>query len=60
MWKRLNGYKPFLYNITTDVCKFLRNPKSNPVMKYIFESFIEYSNINHSCPYRVSRMKYLF
>ncbi|XP_016996458.2 uncharacterized protein [Drosophila takahashii] len=52
MWKRLNGYKPFLYNITTDACKFLRNPKSNPVMKYLFESFNDFSNINHSCPYR--------
>ncbi|XP_016950744.1 uncharacterized protein LOC108024999 [Drosophila biarmipes] len=51
MWKRLNGYKPFLYNITTDACKFLKNPKSSPVMKYVFESFIDYTNINHSCPY---------
>ncbi|XP_017065642.1 uncharacterized protein LOC108104210 [Drosophila eugracilis] len=51
LWKRLSGYKPFLYNITIDACRFLGNPKSNPVMKYVFDSFQEYSNINHSCPY---------
>nr|ACD81774.1 IP20668p [Drosophila melanogaster] len=51
MWKRLNGYRPFLYNITADACKFVENPKSNPVLKYIFDSFSAYSNMNHSCPY---------
>ncbi|EDW99173.1 uncharacterized protein Dyak_GE10914 [Drosophila yakuba] len=51
MWKRLNGYKPFLYNITVDICQFLKNQKSKPVIKYIFDSFTEYSNMNHSCPY---------
>ncbi|EDV52999.1 uncharacterized protein LOC6554924 [Drosophila erecta] len=51
MWKRLNGYRPFLYNITVDACRFIENPKSNPVLKYIFDSFTGYSNINHSCPY---------
>ncbi|EDW53587.1 uncharacterized protein LOC6612936 [Drosophila sechellia] len=51
MWKRLNGYRPFLYNITVDACKFIESPKSNPVMKYILESFSAYSNMNHSCPY---------
>jgi len=54
MWKRLNGYRPFLYNITADACKFVENPKSNPVLKYIFDSFSAYSNMNHSCPYTVS------
>ncbi|XP_043655670.1 uncharacterized protein LOC122621758 [Drosophila teissieri] len=51
MWKRLNGYKPFLFNVTVDACRFLKNPKSSPVIKYIYESFTSYSNMNHSCPF---------
>ncbi|XP_017037360.1 uncharacterized protein [Drosophila kikkawai] len=51
MWKRFNGYRPFLYNITVNGCKFLDNPKSNPVAKFIYDSYTPYSNLNHSCPY---------
>ncbi|KAH8307582.1 hypothetical protein KR044_003808, partial [Drosophila immigrans] len=50
--KRLNGYKPFLYNYTVDACKFLRNPKlGNKVAFFFYGLFAPYSNINHSCPY---------
>ncbi|XP_020811065.1 uncharacterized protein LOC110186292 [Drosophila serrata] len=52
LWKRFNGYKPFLYNITLDLCKFLVTPKSSPVANFIYESFVEYSNMNHSCPFK--------
>ncbi|KAH8232234.1 hypothetical protein KR032_002460, partial [Drosophila birchii] len=51
LWKRLNGYKPFLYNITFEACAFVRNPKSNPIANFIYGTFREYSNINHSCPF---------
>ncbi|XP_017099402.1 uncharacterized protein [Drosophila bipectinata] len=51
MWKRYNGYKPFLYNITVDFCKFINNRKSNPVANFVFESYQRYSNLNHSCPF---------
>ncbi|KAH8293960.1 hypothetical protein KR054_007015, partial [Drosophila jambulina] len=50
LWKRFNGYKPFLYNITLEVCSFLRNPKSNPVAKFLYDIQRSYSNMNHSCP----------
>ncbi|KAH8244321.1 hypothetical protein KR026_006592, partial [Drosophila bipectinata] len=30
LYKRFNGYKPFLYNMTLDACKFQQNPKGNP------------------------------
>nr|XP_017004970.2 uncharacterized protein LOC108062702 [Drosophila takahashii] len=50
LWKRYNGYKPFMYNITFDVCSFLKNRNSNPVIKFIHDSHSNYSNINHSCP----------
>ncbi|XP_037941281.1 uncharacterized protein LOC119674228 [Teleopsis dalmanni] len=48
--KRENGYKPFLYNITFDGCTFVKS-NNNPVTKFIFDSFKEYTNINHSCPF---------
>ncbi|XP_032571969.1 uncharacterized protein LOC6608931 isoform X1 [Drosophila sechellia] len=50
-YKRLNGYKPFLYNVAVDGCKFMKNQNSSPVSKYIFGVFKDASNINHSCPY---------
>ncbi|KAH8301702.1 hypothetical protein KR059_009254, partial [Drosophila kikkawai] len=51
--KRLNGYKPFLYNATVDACRFLKNPKSNPVFSYLHNMFRSFSNMNHTCPYNV-------
>ncbi|XP_017058110.1 uncharacterized protein LOC108099249 [Drosophila ficusphila] len=51
LYKRFNGYKPFLYNLTVDACKFFKNPKSNPVFLYVYEFFKEISNVNHTCPY---------
>ncbi|KAH8333660.1 hypothetical protein KR059_001943, partial [Drosophila kikkawai] len=51
IYKRLNGYKPFLYNVTVDACKFIDHPSSSPVMAYIFQLFSPFSNINHSCPF---------
>ena len=52
--KRANGYKPFLYNITVNGCKLLKNPRSNPVAWYFFSAFQSFTNINHSCPFTVS------
>ncbi|KAH8285255.1 hypothetical protein KR054_006806, partial [Drosophila jambulina] len=49
--KKLNGYKPFLYNVTVDACRFLKNPKSNPVFEYLHNLFRSFSNMNHTCPY---------
>ncbi|XP_017039316.1 uncharacterized protein LOC108086787 [Drosophila ficusphila] len=49
--KRLNGYKPFLYNITVDACKFLKSQKINPVFGYFHGIFRDHSNMNHTCPY---------
>ncbi|XP_034665128.1 uncharacterized protein LOC117899311 [Drosophila subobscura] len=51
LMKRLNGYKPFLYNITVNACKFLVNPKSSPVTKFFYDSILTFTNMNHSCPY---------
>ncbi|XP_039480821.1 uncharacterized protein LOC120444898 [Drosophila santomea] len=51
LYQRLNGYKPFLYNITLDCCKFVKNQKSNPVASFFYDTFKEFSNLNHSCPF---------
>ncbi|KRG00055.1 uncharacterized protein Dwil_GK27423 [Drosophila willistoni] len=52
LFKRFNGYKPFLYNLTVDGCKFLRNVNAaNPVSKYFFEFISPYANVNHKCPF---------
>ncbi|XP_050744372.1 uncharacterized protein LOC108023058 [Drosophila biarmipes] len=51
IYQRLNGYKPFLYNVTVDGCKFILNQKSSPVTAFIFNLFAPYSNMNHSCPF---------
>ncbi|CAD7014424.1 unnamed protein product [Ceratitis capitata] len=48
--KKANGYKPFLYNITFDGCKYLRS-RTNPIIIYLHSLFELYSNINHTCPY---------
>ncbi|XP_033233460.1 uncharacterized protein [Drosophila pseudoobscura] len=51
--QRLNGYKPFLFNFTTDGCKALSG-KMNPTTRFFFGLIAPYSNLNHSCPYDVS------
>ncbi|KAH8285650.1 hypothetical protein KR054_011908, partial [Drosophila jambulina] len=51
LYKRLNGLKPFLYNVTFDGCKFMQSKTSNPVARYFYEFGKDYSNMNHTCPY---------
>ncbi|KAH8420856.1 hypothetical protein KR222_006891 [Zaprionus bogoriensis] len=51
--KRANGYKPFLYNITVDVCKFMKKG-SNSVDTFFASLFRPYSNLNHTCPFKDS------
>ncbi|XP_054089489.1 uncharacterized protein LOC114803933 [Zeugodacus cucurbitae] len=48
--KRANGYKPFLYNVTVDGCKFLRTG-GNALLRFLHSFFHKYSNVNHTCPY---------
>ncbi|XP_032574829.1 uncharacterized protein LOC6610755 isoform X2 [Drosophila sechellia] len=52
LYKRLNGYKPFLYNLSFDACRFLNSPNPNPVALYFFQHDIvldkmPYDNINN-------------
>ncbi|XP_037944188.1 uncharacterized protein LOC119676994 [Teleopsis dalmanni] len=50
MWKKANGYKPFVINTTIDTCRYLAG-KTNPIVDVFFDIWRPYTNINHSCPY---------
>ncbi|KAH8270450.1 hypothetical protein KR018_010210, partial [Drosophila ironensis] len=49
LWKRFNGYKPFLYNVSFDLCVFIKKAKSNLLLKFVYDSMSQYSNVNTSC-----------
>ncbi|KAH8270487.1 hypothetical protein KR018_010742, partial [Drosophila ironensis] len=51
LFKRFNGYRPFMYNITVDACKFLEKPVSNPVVNYFYTFLTTHTNLNHTCPF---------
>ncbi|XP_073821258.1 uncharacterized protein [Musca autumnalis] len=51
LYKRSNGYQPFLINATGDLCKFFENRKRNQVFNLLADYFLRSSNINHTCPY---------
>ncbi|XP_037943361.1 uncharacterized protein LOC119676198 [Teleopsis dalmanni] len=50
--KRANGYKPFLYNFTADVCQYLAK-RNNPVFNLVFKFIKPYLIIDHWCPFEV-------
>ncbi|EDV44289.1 uncharacterized protein Dana_GF18909 [Drosophila ananassae] len=50
VFKKANGYKPWILQGTIDVCRYLRKPYS-AFAKIIFDLFQEFSNINHTCPF---------
>ncbi|TMW54021.1 hypothetical protein DOY81_000889 [Sarcophaga bullata] len=43
-------YQPFLYNTTTDFCRFLKNPNSFPFWKILYNIIKPYTNLNSTCP----------
>lgn len=55
IWRKLNGYHPFLFNVTLDFCRYMRHPNPSNVFHYFYRGFKPFSNLNHSCPYDVSR-----
>ncbi|EDW02385.1 GH21962, partial [Drosophila grimshawi] len=56
-FKRANGWRPFLYDFSVDICKFLENPQ-HIIARLAFEIIKPYTNVNHSCPYHVRQMVY--
>lgn len=57
MWRKLNGYHPFLFNTTLDYCRFLQHPNPSNIFYYFHQAILPFSNLNHSCPYDVSRTR---
>ncbi|XP_015040315.2 uncharacterized protein [Drosophila pseudoobscura] len=51
VYRRLSGYHPFLFNISTELCRFMKNPNPLQVFYYFHSGFLPYSNVNHTCPY---------
>ncbi|XP_053954821.1 uncharacterized protein LOC128861000 [Anastrepha ludens] len=51
LFKRASGYRPFLYNVSTDFCAFMANRNRFPFLKIFFDIVLKDSNINHTCPY---------
>uniref|UniRef100_B3P6X7 GG12314 n=1 Tax=Drosophila erecta TaxID=7220 RepID=B3P6X7_DROER len=49
--QQIQGYKPFLYNVSLDGCQFIKNTRSNAVARYFYDFIKDTSNLNHSCPY---------
>ncbi|EDW60093.2 uncharacterized protein Dvir_GJ21294 [Drosophila virilis] len=50
LFKRANGYKPWLYKATIDGCRFLKKPY-HPLAILVYKIFKSYTNLNHTCPY---------
>ncbi|SPP73251.1 Hypothetical predicted protein [Drosophila guanche] len=52
VFKRANGYKPWLFDVNFDGCQFIRK-RNQPFANLVYGLFKEFTNINHSCPYVV-------
>ncbi|KAH8261233.1 hypothetical protein KR044_005747, partial [Drosophila immigrans] len=50
VFKRANGYKPWLYTINVNVCQFLEKPY-NPIALLVYNQFKPFTNFeNMKCP----------
>lgn len=54
LFKKSNGYRPFLINQTIDFCYYMRNPTAYMFFQSFHKTFFSASNLNHTCPYNVS------
>ncbi|XP_039501989.1 uncharacterized protein LOC120458417 isoform X2 [Drosophila santomea] len=56
LYKRLNGYKPFLYNMSFDACRFLKSSNPNVVALFFFQQDIELKMPYHSLNNKVTEV----
>ncbi|XP_043649323.1 uncharacterized protein LOC122617504 [Drosophila teissieri] len=54
LYKRVNSYMPFLYNITFDACRFLKSPNSNPIALF----FLQHDLVLDKMPYHSVNNKF--
>nr|NP_001027125.1 uncharacterized protein Dmel_CG33725, isoform A [Drosophila melanogaster]AAZ66066.3 uncharacterized protein Dmel_CG33725, isoform A [Drosophila melanogaster] len=50
LFKKANGFKPWLLDVKLDACRFVRT-NFHPFVRIIFDLFKDFSTINHTCPY---------
>lgn len=55
-----NGYKPFFIDLSYDGCKFIKDQGKNPIAQMFFQTFMNSTNLNHSCPFNVSQLDSLY
>lgn len=60
VYRKLNGYHPFLFNVSHEMCHFLKYPNRKQVFYYFHRAFMSHSNLDHPCPYNVSVFKTFF
>lgn len=58
LWKKANGFKPWLLESTIDCCRFMQKTY-NPFANIVFNIYKDFSNFNHTCPYMVSFLFFL-
>ncbi|KAH8295860.1 hypothetical protein KR018_004805, partial [Drosophila ironensis] len=50
VFKRENGYKPWLFDVKVDACRFQKK-KYDGFTKMIYNAVSLFTNMNHTCPY---------
>ncbi|KAH8401810.1 hypothetical protein KR009_008045 [Drosophila setifemur] len=51
IYRRYNGYHPFMYNISTDFCEMMKDSNRLSFAGLIIGAIKTRSNLNHTCPY---------
>ena len=52
--KKLKSYNSLIFNNTFDACGFLAGHNKNRIISVFYNIIAPFSNINHSCPYKVN------
>ncbi|EDW60092.2 uncharacterized protein Dvir_GJ21293 [Drosophila virilis] len=55
LFQKASGYKPWLYKVTIDACRFLKKPY-HPLAILVYKMFRDYSNLNHTCPFELENL----
>ncbi|KAH8406837.1 hypothetical protein KR222_005764, partial [Zaprionus bogoriensis] len=56
LWRKYNGFRPFMFNSTFDFCKFMaKTDQKLSFERLFFDTLRQGSNVNHTCPYAVTR-----
>ncbi|XP_037717650.1 uncharacterized protein LOC119551998 [Drosophila subpulchrella] len=51
IYRRYNGFRPFLYNVSVDLCHLLEKNNFLSFEGLVINAIMTRSNLNHSCPY---------